>query len=117
MTLIQDGIAHRVSSSAWSKIMRELHVHEHDLRELKYLHAVTANVGDQFILNSQSGHTHHFLDLMISLVMVVFLLQNGILKTSIWTTWSISTQSWTNACLHYLVISSNGIIASNYLNI
>ena len=52
MTLIRAGIAHRVSSSAWSKIMRELHVHEHDLRELKYLHAVTANVGDQSRLNS-----------------------------------------------------------------
>ena len=40
MTLIRAGIAHRVSSSAWSKILRELHVRQHDLRELYYLHAI-----------------------------------------------------------------------------
>ena len=31
MSLIRAGIAHRVSSSAWSKILRELHVREHDI--------------------------------------------------------------------------------------
>ena len=40
MSLIRAGIAHRVSSSAWSKILCELHVREHDIRELKYLHYV-----------------------------------------------------------------------------
>jgi len=40
MTLIRAGIAHRVSSSAWSKILRELHVRQHDLQELNYLHAI-----------------------------------------------------------------------------
>ena len=40
MTLIRAGIAHRVSSSAWSKILRELHVRRHDLQELHYLHAI-----------------------------------------------------------------------------
>ena len=40
MTLIRAGVAHRLSSSAWSKVLREIHVHEHDLRELKYLQAV-----------------------------------------------------------------------------
>ncbi|KAJ7436935.1 hypothetical protein FB451DRAFT_1453390, partial [Mycena latifolia] len=36
MTLIRAGIAHRLSASAWSKILRELHVREHDLLP-KYL--------------------------------------------------------------------------------
>jgi hypothetical protein len=40
MTLIRAGIAHRVSSSAWSKILHELHVRQHDLQELHYLHAI-----------------------------------------------------------------------------
>ncbi|KAJ7454520.1 hypothetical protein FB451DRAFT_1373562 [Mycena latifolia] len=40
MTLIRAGIAHRLSASAWSKILRELHVREHDLRELQYLYAI-----------------------------------------------------------------------------
>ena len=40
MTLIRAGISHSVSSNAWSKILRELHVREHDLRELAYLAAV-----------------------------------------------------------------------------
>ena len=40
MSLIHAGIAHCVSSSAWSKILGELHVREHDIRELKYLHYV-----------------------------------------------------------------------------
>ena len=45
VTLIRAGIAHHVSSNAWSKILQELHVREHDLRELQYLH-VAANIGD-----------------------------------------------------------------------
>ena len=40
MTLIRAGMAHCVSANAWSKILCELHVHEHDLRELQCLHAV-----------------------------------------------------------------------------
>lgn len=40
MTLIRAGMSHRVSANAWSKILRELHVREHDLRELQYLHTV-----------------------------------------------------------------------------
>ncbi|KAJ7017554.1 hypothetical protein C8F04DRAFT_979056 [Mycena alexandri] len=40
MTLIRAGIAHRLSASAWSKILRELHVRDHDLRELQYLYAI-----------------------------------------------------------------------------
>ena len=52
MTLIRAGMAHRVSANAWSKILRELCVHENDLRELQYLHAVQkhmkrANNGDR----------------------------------------------------------------------
>ena len=46
MTLICAGSAHRVSSNAWSKILQELHVREHDLRELKYLHTVTTHIND-----------------------------------------------------------------------
>src|SRR5882762_8366201 len=41
MTLIRAGIAHRMSSSAWSSVLRELHVREHDLQELNYLHALS----------------------------------------------------------------------------
>lgn len=41
MTLIHAGIAHRVNSNAWSKILHELHIHEHDIKELKYLHAIS----------------------------------------------------------------------------
>ena len=40
MTLIRAGIAHHVSSSAWSDILQELHFCEHDLQELAYLHAI-----------------------------------------------------------------------------
>jgi hypothetical protein len=40
MTLVRAGMAHHVSSSAWSKILRELHVRQHDLQELNYLHAI-----------------------------------------------------------------------------
>jgi hypothetical protein len=41
MTLIRAGMAHRMSSSAWSDVIRELHVREHDLQELNYLHAIS----------------------------------------------------------------------------
>lgn len=40
MTLIRAGMSQCVSASAWSKILFELHVHEHDLHELQYLHTV-----------------------------------------------------------------------------
>ena len=41
MTLIRAGIAHRVSSNAWSNILRELHIRDHDIKEMKYLQAVS----------------------------------------------------------------------------
>lgn len=44
MTLIRAGVAHQLSSSAWSKVLREIHVREHDLRELKYLQAVQKDI-------------------------------------------------------------------------
>ncbi|PPQ83062.1 hypothetical protein CVT25_005220 [Psilocybe cyanescens] len=44
MTLIRAGIAHQLSSSAWSKVLRELHVREHDLREFKYLQAIKKDI-------------------------------------------------------------------------
>ena len=34
MTLIRAGIAHQMSSSAWSSVLHELHVHQHDLQEV-----------------------------------------------------------------------------------
>ena len=40
MSLIHAGIAHHVSSNTWSNILHELHVCEHDIRELKYLHSM-----------------------------------------------------------------------------
>jgi hypothetical protein len=40
MTLIRAGMAHRLSSSAWSNILRELHIRRHDLYELDYLQAI-----------------------------------------------------------------------------
>jgi hypothetical protein len=40
MTLIKAGMAHSLSPNAWSKILRELHLREHDLRELTYLYAI-----------------------------------------------------------------------------
>ena len=40
ITLIRAGMAHSLSSNAWSKILRELHLREHDLRELTYLYAI-----------------------------------------------------------------------------
>ncbi|KIK00182.1 hypothetical protein K443DRAFT_100888 [Laccaria amethystina LaAM-08-1] len=40
MTLIRAGMAHSLSSNAWSKILRELHLREHDSRELTYLYAI-----------------------------------------------------------------------------
>jgi len=44
MTLIRAGMSHRVSASAWSAILRELHVREHDLCELQYLHTIQMHV-------------------------------------------------------------------------
>jgi hypothetical protein len=44
MTLIRAGMSHRVSASAWSTIFHELHVREHDLRELQYLHTIQMQV-------------------------------------------------------------------------
>lgn len=44
MALIRAGVAHRLSSSAWSKVLREMHVREHDLREIKYLRAIQKNI-------------------------------------------------------------------------
>jgi hypothetical protein len=40
LALIRAGIAHHVSSSAWEEILRELHVREHDIRELWYLQSI-----------------------------------------------------------------------------
>jgi len=40
MTSIRAGLAHGLSSSATSNILRELHVRQRDLRELDYLHAI-----------------------------------------------------------------------------
>ncbi|KAF5342768.1 hypothetical protein D9758_017029 [Tetrapyrgos nigripes] len=40
LALIRTGIAHRVSSSAWEEILRELHVREHDIWELHYLQTI-----------------------------------------------------------------------------
>jgi hypothetical protein len=40
MALIRAGVASRVSTNAWSNILRELHVREHDLHELKYLYGI-----------------------------------------------------------------------------
>jgi hypothetical protein len=42
MALIRAGMAHSLNSSAWSNIFQELHVREHDLQELDYLHAIHA---------------------------------------------------------------------------
>jgi hypothetical protein len=44
MALIQTGIAHQVSFSAWSKIMQELHAQEYDLRKLKYLYSIKTDI-------------------------------------------------------------------------
>ena len=44
MTLICAGVAHQLSSSAWSKVLREIHVHEHNLQELKYLQTVQNDI-------------------------------------------------------------------------
>jgi len=51
MTLIRAGIAHRMSSSAWSSVLCELHVHEHDLQELNYFHALSAAQKKEQALN------------------------------------------------------------------
>jgi len=40
MALIRAGMAHSLNSSGWSNILRELHVHEYDLKKLDYLHAI-----------------------------------------------------------------------------
>ena len=44
MTLISAGVAHQLSSSEWSKVLRKIHVHKHDLSELKYLKAVQKDI-------------------------------------------------------------------------
>ncbi|THU80100.1 hypothetical protein K435DRAFT_874751 [Dendrothele bispora CBS 962.96] len=40
LALIRAGVAHRVSSNAWEDILRELHLREHDILELRYLHSI-----------------------------------------------------------------------------
>ena len=40
MTLIRAGMAHRLSSSAWSDILRELSIRAYDLKYLDYMHAI-----------------------------------------------------------------------------
>lgn len=40
MTLIRAGMAHHLSASAWSDILRELNLRRHDMREPDYLHAI-----------------------------------------------------------------------------
>jgi hypothetical protein len=54
MTLIRAGVAHHMSSSAWSKVLRELHVRWHDLQELNYLHAVTLEISRSCSLGQDS---------------------------------------------------------------
>ena len=51
VTLIRAGMAHRVSSSAWGDILRELNVRRHDLRELDYLHAIYKEKKQASLLN------------------------------------------------------------------
>ena len=58
MTLIRAGIAHRMSSSAWSSVLRELHVRQHDLQELNYLHALTAVKKREQALNVEGVHAY-----------------------------------------------------------
>jgi len=55
MTLIQAGMAHRLSASAWADILRELNVHRHDLHELDYLHAIFREKKKSALLNIQSN--------------------------------------------------------------
>ncbi|TDL14636.1 hypothetical protein BD410DRAFT_757087, partial [Rickenella mellea] len=43
MTLIRAGMAHRVSSRAWSNILRELHMREYDLRQTFTSHFTVVN--------------------------------------------------------------------------
>src|SRR6202050_1787484 len=51
MTLIRAGIAYQMSSSVWSSVLRELHVREHDLQELNYLHALSVAKKQEQALN------------------------------------------------------------------
>jgi hypothetical protein len=54
MTLIRAGVAHQMSSSAWSKVFQELHVCQHDLQELNYLHAVVLAISQNHSLGPDS---------------------------------------------------------------
>lgn len=58
LTLVRAGVAHRMSSSAWSKVLRELHVREHDLQELNYLHAVLLATKRERSLNHEGEKTY-----------------------------------------------------------
>ena len=51
MTLIRAGIAYQMSSSVWSSVLCELHVQEHDLQELNYLHALSVAKKQEQALN------------------------------------------------------------------
>ena len=44
MTLVRAGMSHRVSANGWSAIFCELHVCEHDLRELQYLQTIQMKI-------------------------------------------------------------------------
>ena len=47
-----------MSSSAWSSVLHELHVWQHDLQELNYLHALTAAKKQERALNVEGVHAY-----------------------------------------------------------
>jgi hypothetical protein len=54
ITLIRAGVAHCMSSSAWYKVFQELHVCQHDLQELNYLHAIMLEINRSHSLDQDS---------------------------------------------------------------
>ena len=49
-------MSHRVSASAWSTILCEMHVREHDLREVQYLHTIKMQVQHATIQNETKAY-------------------------------------------------------------
>ena len=47
-----------MSSSAWSKVLCELHVWEHDLQELNYLHAISHAKKQEQALNMEGEKSY-----------------------------------------------------------
>ena len=96
MALIRAGLGHRLSSSAWSKVLREIHVREHDLREIKYLRTFKGILNLRKTMDIECHTINLFQLLIMNQSMLDFIHLGGLSTEFIWISWKRSVQLWTN---------------------